>query len=120
MKRLCLGLLLLAVCGCGRQGCWEASVGLRAALATLGMREVGTPMQIAADVARRAQDEPRVAEALGVLGKRLGHGLATLCTVLDPATVVLGGYFQPLAPWVLPAADEIRAALMALDPAGRL
>lgn len=94
-------------CGCGRHGCWEASVGLRAALATLGMREVGTPMQIAADIAASAQEEPRVAEALGVLGARVGHGLATLCTVLDPATVVLGGYFQPLAPWILPAADEV-------------
>lgn len=96
-------------CGCGRRGCWEASVGLRAALAALGMRESGTPMQIAADIARRAGEEPRVVETLQVLGARLGHGLATLCTVLDPATVVLGGYFQPLAPWILPTADEVVA-----------
>lgn len=94
-------------CVCGRQGCWEATVGLRAALASLGVRGVGTPMERAAQVADRAGADPGAVATLRTLGAQLGHGLATLCTVLDPEVVVLGGYFQRLAPWILDDAEEV-------------
>ncbi|GAA0210704.1 ROK family transcriptional regulator [Cytobacillus oceanisediminis] len=94
-------------CACGRQGCWETTVGLRAALAAVGMRASGTPMERAAKVAARAETDADVATALDVLGAQLGHGLATLCTVLDPEVIVLGGYFQPLAPWILRSAQDV-------------
>lgn len=94
-------------CGCGRHGCWETTVGLRATLASVGMKPSGTPMEQAEQVADRASADPEVAAALDVLGARLGHGLATLCSVLDPEVVVLGGYFQPLGPWILGSAREV-------------
>ena len=103
-------------CGCGRHGCWETTVGLRATLAAVGMKPSGTPMEQAEQVADRASADPEVAAALDVLGARLGHGLATLCSVLDPEVVVLGGYFQPLGPWILGSArDVVERRLPAVD-----
>ncbi|AWB92155.1 ROK family protein [Aeromicrobium chenweiae] len=98
-----------AVCGCGRLGCWEASVGLRAMLTAVGMEEYATPLQTATAVAERASTDVRVRAALEVLGLDLGRGLATLAAVLDPAAIVLGGYFVPLGEYVVPAASAVLA-----------
>ena len=97
-----------ALCGCGRRGCWEATIGLHAVLAKVGMPELDTPLSTAAAVAAAAVSEPRVAAALDELGRDVGLGLAMLTSVLDPAVVVLGGYFVPLGELVLAPA---RAAL---------
>jgi predicted NBD/HSP70 family sugar kinase len=96
-----------ALCGCGRRGCWEASIGLLAVLAKVGLPELETPLATAAAVAEAATD-PRVAAALDSLGGDVGLGLAMLTSVLDPAVIVLGGYFVPLGELVLAPA---RAAL---------
>lgn len=96
-------------CACGRLGCWEATVGLRPTLAAVDVTGEGTPMERAAQVAERASSDPAAAEVLRSLATDLGRGLAALCTVLDPETVVLGGYFQPLAPWILDDADATLA-----------
>ncbi|MET1036944.1 MAG: ROK family transcriptional regulator [Aeromicrobium sp.] len=98
-----------ALCGCGRRGCWEASVGLRAMLAAVGMDEHATPLQTATAVAERAATDEAVRAALEVLGRDLGRGLATLAAVLDPGAIVLGGYFVPLGEFVLPAARGVLA-----------
>ena len=98
-----------AQCGCGRMGCWEASVGLRAMLAAVGMDEQSTPVQTATAVAERAVDDEQVRAALEVLGHDLGRGLATLAAVLDPSAIVLGGYFVPLGQFVVPAAQAVLA-----------
>jgi len=90
-----------AVCGCGRQGCWEASVGLHAMLRAVGMPELDTPLASAEAVAARAMTDAGVREALARLGHDVGLGLSVLATVLDPAVVVLGGYFVPLGELVL-------------------
>ncbi|MCD4535744.1 ROK family protein [Nocardioides sp. cx-169] len=90
-----------AVCGCGRRGCWEASVGLHAMLAAVGMPELDNPVLSAAAVAARAADDPAVRRALTRLGEDVGLGLAVLANVLDPEVVVLGGYFVPLGEHVL-------------------
>ena len=97
-----------ATCGCGRQGCWEASIGLHAMLAAAGMPELETPMRSAEAVAARATDDARVREALTRLGRDVGLGLAILANVLDPEVIVLGGYFVALGERVLVPA---RAAL---------
>jgi predicted NBD/HSP70 family sugar kinase len=101
-----------ALCGCGRRGCWEASVGLHAVLHALGMEERGTPLQSAEEVAARAEDDPGAREVLERLGHDIGLGVATLASVLDPELVVLGGYFVPLAGLVLePARRALDARL---------
>lgn len=97
------------VCGCGRHGCWEASIGLRAMLVAVGMSEETTPLQTATAVAARAAVDPAVRAALAGLGQDLGTGLATLAMVLDPSAIVLGGYFVPLGEYVLPAAEVVLA-----------
>ncbi|QIG41887.1 ROK family protein [Nocardioides anomalus] len=97
-----------AVCGCGRRGCWETAVGLHAMLRAVEEPEVGTPLASAEAVALRARDDDEVRAGLARLGRDLGRGLAVLCEVLDPAVVVLGGYFVPLGDLVL---DPARATL---------
>ena len=85
-----------ARCGCGRLGCWEASIGLHAMLSEAGMPEMETPLSSAENVVARAAHDPDVADSLERLGRRVGMGLAMLAQVLDPAVIVLGGYFAPL------------------------
>jgi predicted NBD/HSP70 family sugar kinase len=93
-----------ALCGCGRRGCWEASVGLRAVLTAAGVTESGTPLESARAVAARASEDEEVAGALARIGTVLGQGIATVANILNPDAVVLGGYFVPLASYLLPAA----------------
>ncbi|MFW6866798.1 ROK family protein [Nocardioides sp. CPCC 206347] len=101
-----------AVCGCGRTGCWEASVGLHALLAAVGMEESGTPRETAAEVARRAAGSEQVQAGVVRIGQLLGSGLGIVSGVLDPERIVLGGYFVPLGDLVLaPAAAELDAAV---------
>jgi len=90
-----------AVCGCGRQGCWEASIGLHAMLDAVGMSERSTPLETARAVATQALTDAEVRVGLAGLGRDVGLGLAVLTTVLDPEVVVLGGYFAPLGELVL-------------------
>ena len=98
-----------AQCGCGRLGCWEASIGLRAMLGAVGMDERPTPLQSATAVAERAATDERVRAGLEILGHDLGRGLATLAAVLDPSAIVLGGYFVPVGEFVVPAAQAVVA-----------
>ncbi len=100
---------LARVCGCGRLGCWETAVGLRAMLEAVGMEEENTPLQSALAVAERAAHDAQTRAALTSLGHNLGTGLATLAAVLDPAAIVLGGYFVPLGAYVVPAAGAVLA-----------
>lgn len=98
-----------SVCGCGRSGCWEASVGLRAMLRSVDMHEGETPLITATAVAARAGEDESVRAALAELGTHLGAGLATLATVIDPSVIVLGGYFVPLGEYLVPVAERVLA-----------
>ncbi|HWI42163.1 MAG TPA: ROK family transcriptional regulator [Nocardioides sp.] len=101
-----------ARCGCGRTGCWEASVGLHALLAAVGMGELDTPEQTAEAVASAAESDPAVREGIARVGRWLGRGLAIVTGVLDPEAIVLGGYFAPLGDLILePARAELDATL---------
>ncbi len=113
-----------ARCGCGRRGCWEASVGLHAMLAAVGMPELDTPLRTAEAVAARAADDLAVREGLERIGRDIGLGIALLSSVLDPEVVVLGGYFAPLGELVLEPArrtlDERLASAAQVRPELRL
>jgi len=113
-----------ARCGCGRLGCWEASIGLHAVLAAVGMPELETPVETARAVADRAAADPAVRDVLATVGHDVGLGLATLASVLDPEVVVLGGYFVPLGELVLGPArrvlDERLASAVQVRPELRL
>ncbi|MFM6849037.1 MAG: ROK family protein, partial [Terrabacter sp.] len=113
-----------ALCGCGRRGCWEASVGLHAMLAQVGMGELDTPLRTAEAVAARAATDADVRAGLGRVGHDVGLGIAMLSSVLDPEVVVLGGYFVPLGELVLEQArrtlDERLASAAQVRPELRL
>ncbi len=96
-----------ARCGCGRSGCWEATVGLHAMLELTGVGELETPVRTAEAVAARAEHDAGVRRALAELGDAVGLGLATLANVLDPAVIVLGGYFVPLGEHLLAPARAV-------------
>lgn len=105
-------------CSCGRRGCLEALAGigaiLRAALPDLVAdrplhgREVADLVEVAVD--RASAGESTAVAALERAGTWLGRGVATLVNVVNPGAVVLGGYFVPMAPWLLP---RCRAAALA-------
>ncbi len=109
-----------ALCGCGRRGCWEASIGLHAMLAAVGMTELDTPLRTAEAVAERARTDAGVREGLARIGRDVGLGIAMLSSVLDPEVVVLGGYFAPLGDLVLEPArrtlDERLASAVQVRP----
>jgi predicted NBD/HSP70 family sugar kinase len=92
-------------CACGRDGCWETAVGLRALL-----RETGTaqdvdgtdPVTVATEIARRCPDDAAVRAGVARLARSLATGLVTLAATLDPQLIVLGGSFVPLGEWLLP------------------
>lgn len=94
-------------CACGRRGCLEACASVGALLRRLG-REPGEDMAPEVDdVIRRARmQEPAVLAALRDVGRHLGHAASLLANILNPEVVILGGYYVPLAPWLLPAAHE--------------
>ena len=111
-----------AACGCGRTGCWEASVGLHALLAAVGMKEAGTPRETAEAVAAAARSEGEsavvVQEGVASVGRWLGRGLAIVTGVVDPGAIVLGGYFAPLGDLVLEPAAAVLAATLASSSLG--
>jgi predicted NBD/HSP70 family sugar kinase len=98
-----------ARCGCGRIGCWETVVGLHAVLRAAA--DPGDPLhdpaigldERLAELDRRAGlGDARTLAALDELGRWLAIGLATLVNVLNPAVIVLGGYFGVLGDRLIP------------------
>ncbi len=107
-----------ASCGCGRTGCWEASVGLHALLDAVGVPESGTPVETASAVALAARDSVEVVAAVASVGRWLGRGLAVVTGVLDPGIIVLGGYFAPLGGLILEPARAELASILASSELG--
>lgn len=97
-------------CACGRRGCLETLAGVEAVLrSAVPDRLPGHPLSgsdvsdlVAVTVERAAAGDALAVEALERAGTWLGRGLATLINVTNPRVVVLGGYFVPLGPWLLP------------------
>ncbi|RCG30162.1 ROK family transcriptional regulator [Sphaerisporangium album] len=91
-------------CRCGGTGCLERYAGQDALV---------PPGQGINDLVRRLQaGDPGAAEACARAGAALGVALTTAVNLVDPDTIVLGGIFAPLYPWVSgPAAEAMRARL---------
>ncbi|GAA1564610.1 ROK family transcriptional regulator [Kribbella karoonensis] len=113
-------------CGCGRTGCWETVVGLTALLrkATDPDNPVRDPSldverRLAAVVERAEAGDVRTLEALTEVGTWLGVGGAILVNILNPAALVLGGYFAVLGPWLEEPLDKaLRQRVLAADGGG--
>jgi predicted NBD/HSP70 family sugar kinase len=111
-------------CGCGRTGCWETVVGLKALLAKAAdaddpVRDPSLDVERRlAEITRRAEaGDARTLAALADVGTWLGIGGAILVNILNPDVLVLGGYFATLGPWLTePLEQAIRERVIA--PAG--
>ncbi|MEM7199334.1 MAG: ROK family protein [Planctomycetota bacterium] len=105
-------------CACGRRGCFEAYCGggplCRYAVESIGPPPSGSTWTVG-DLVAASDREPRAAELLDEARTAASAMVAGLCTVLNPAAVVLGG--GVLSGW--PAlADEIETFVRGWCPAG--
>jgi predicted NBD/HSP70 family sugar kinase len=100
-------------CGCGRVGCWETVTGLRALMESAADPDdpicdpaLGLEPRLA-EINRRAElGDPRTLAALDQVGGWVGTGAAILANVLNPAAVVLGGYFAQVGRHLLPTIES--------------
>ncbi|WP_139980503.1 ROK family transcriptional regulator [Nocardioides litoris] len=100
-------------CGCGRQGCWETVSGLRALLERaadptdpIRNPRLGIDERLA-EINRRADlGDARTLEALDGVGEWVGIGAAILCNTLNPAVLVLGGYYAAVGHHMRPAIER--------------
>ncbi|WP_037630097.1 ROK family protein, partial [Streptomyces albidoflavus] len=95
-------------CRCGSRGCLERYAGQDALLQAAGM----DPGDSIAVLARRvagssgAPEARRARDAVEQAGTMLGIALSGAVNLLDPETVVLGGFYRELADRLAPAAER--------------
>ena len=91
-------------CSCGGRGCLERMAGQEALLEAAGLPKeagatIGGPVP---ELVRRAMaGEPTTLHSLEKAGIALGIALSAFLNVLDLPTVVLGGFYAKLAPWLI-------------------
>ncbi|GAB3436929.1 ROK family transcriptional regulator [Actinophytocola sediminis] len=113
-------------CSCGRRGCWETQVGLGALLHACAdpddpVRDPTLDLDQRMRVvrARAAQHDQRTLDALHQIGSALGVGVSILVNLLNPAVVVLGGYFAALPEWLVePIRNQVVAGVLAPGAGG--
>lgn len=101
-------------CRCGSIGCWETEAGEEALIRRAGLDPVTHPGPIDEIVSRAGNGEPEVRSALWEVGRWLGIGIGNLVNILNPDTVVVGGFYQRLYPFIA-SAIEVGAKEIALD-----
>jgi predicted NBD/HSP70 family sugar kinase len=93
-------------CGCGSTGCLERLAGQEAILRAAGLAsEPGTAIgrpegPLGELVARAGAGDRRAVGAVTGAGAVLGRGIAAILNLVDVDTVVLGGIYAPLSPWL--------------------
>jgi predicted NBD/HSP70 family sugar kinase len=103
-------------CSCGGRGCLERVAGQEAILALAGLADqpgsrhrVGPRGRGLDDlVAQLEAGRPRAVAAVRTAAEHLGVALASVTNVLDPDSLVLGGGFAALGPWLR---DPLEATL---------
>lgn len=111
-----------AVCACGGRGCLELFAGQEAILRRAGLDpavSTGTGWAdgpVSTLVGRLDAGDRRALEALEVAGRSLGMATASLVKLVDPDSVVLGGFYAVLTPWLR---DSFQRALLAGIPMTR-
>jgi predicted NBD/HSP70 family sugar kinase len=81
-------------CRCGARGCLEQYAGQEAVLGAAGVTTV-PELAVAA-----AAGQPAALAALTAAGSALGMAVATVVNLLDVRTIVLGGSYASLLPWL--------------------
>ena len=92
-------------CRCGNRGCLETLAGSDAILAALRGEAATLPAAIAAALG----GHPACAAAIADAGATIGRAVATLCNLLNPQRVVVGGDLAAAGDLLLdPLADSLR------------
>ncbi|HEU5035541.1 MAG TPA: ROK family transcriptional regulator [Nocardioides sp.] len=113
-------------CGCGRVGCWETVAGLRALLDAAAdpddpLRDPDLALDDRlAEINRRADlGDARTLAALDQLGNWIGMGAAMLTNALNPAAIVLSGYYAAIGRHLRPSIeDHLLAGVLAPHAGG--
>lgn len=96
-------------CRCGGSGCLERYAGQDALLF-----QGGTLSDL---VSRLQAADPEAVNACTQAGTALGIALTTAVNLFDPDTIVLGGIYAPLFPWIAtPAAKTLHDRLNQMHP----
>ena len=78
------------VCRCGNRGCLEMFAGSAAILAALQQTHPDVD-DLAAAVQRAKQGDPGCRRVIIDAGRAIGTALATVCNIVNPALVIVGG-----------------------------
>jgi predicted NBD/HSP70 family sugar kinase len=92
------------VCICGGRGCLAEIVGL--SLLDFAQRSYEQRLALPQVLALVAEREPAVRRVFADLGRLVGEPLASLCTLLDPAAVVIDGSLGAAGQYVLAGIRE--------------
>jgi len=113
------------ICSCGARGCLEQIAGQEALLREAGAAmpagtALGVPDGPIADLVARAKaGDEQTLRALRRGGTALGTALSTLVNVLDIPTIVLGGLYAEVAPWISSAVEaELSARAVGYQKTG--
>ncbi|MET3808048.1 putative NBD/HSP70 family sugar kinase [Nakamurella sp. UYEF19] len=99
------------LCGCGALGCLEQYAGKDAL-----MRAAGLDLALPVDALLTTSDRGRTVLALAAGGRALGTALSNTINLIDVDTVVLGGIYAPLAPYLLPEIQQEISARVLFHP----
>jgi predicted NBD/HSP70 family sugar kinase len=93
-------------CACGNRGCLQNHIGVRAVLER-ARTALGREIDDLAEIGAAAEDDPRCRALVREVGEDLGAGLVTVCNLLDPNLVVLGGELTALGPGLVTVAERV-------------
>ncbi|GAA3413493.1 ROK family transcriptional regulator [Streptosporangium vulgare] len=91
-------------CRCGGRGCLEQYAGQDALLRAAGL--AGVPDGVSTLLAHLHAGERDSLEACERAGQALGVALTSAVHLMDPGTIVLGGVFARLFPWIRGSAHK--------------
>jgi predicted NBD/HSP70 family sugar kinase len=107
-------------CSCGGRGCLERVAGQEAILRAAGLPlSSGTSLGYGESAVPALVDlleagDPDALRAVAVAGGAIGSALADVVNVLDADTIVLGGLYATLAPWLAePLEDNLAEQVVA-------
>ena len=97
-------------CSCGAHGCLEQLASVESILRAVGLWSSGAvdPASVEALLDRLRAAHPATVRAVAEAGHWLGIALAGVVNVLDVPTIVLGGRYATLQPWL---AEPVTAEL---------
>ncbi len=94
------------ICRCGNRGCLETVAGVSAL--TQALRHIYGPAATVEGLVQLCRSGDRGAQRLVAdAGRAAGQALAAMCSVLDPALVIVGGELAAAGPVLLDAVREM-------------